>query len=466
MGGKEGGRGYLYQGIVAVLEALKRSDWNQIYVEFPTEGDKVDIALKQADRITDAIQVKSTINSFEKGEISKWLADIIADYPCRRYHLVLIGNCAASAVDFMNALDKFQAGKTDAAAKKQLEKFETALLNGVELDFKVLPFDPDNLKSLAREALWGYTYEAGYSLERPQVSLLIDAMVEEQLLQSTKDGYTDRAVFNQELNDRIKLIIKKHTKVRKKIGILCFPRDSGWVPQEVPVLLDLQSRFDGRFLKPDLDWTADIGKPVQDFLREHTELRQAYQIILETHGSIAFAAGRVFDTKSGVDICPVQKTNWGAEVWEIDKLDQTKYQSWNVEHIARDDGAFDSALILSARHNIRSDVERYLDEQGVSVRRVINCTLVDTGGTSFSIQNGTHAAKLAAEVYAALAGRSTVERRACLHIFAAAPNAFMFYLGQVSQPFGNCILYEYDFEQHDHCSYVPSIHFGGKGGLE
>ena len=84
MGGKEGGRGYLYQGIVAVLEALERPDWDRIYVEFPTEGDKVDIALRNAGEITDAIQVKSTVNSFEKGELSKWLADIIADYPCQR----------------------------------------------------------------------------------------------------------------------------------------------------------------------------------------------------------------------------------------------------------------------------------------------------------------------------------------------------------------------------------------------
>ena len=65
MGGKEGGRGYLYQGIVAVLEALERPDWDRIYVEFPTEGDKVDIALRSAGEITDAIQVKSTANSFK-----------------------------------------------------------------------------------------------------------------------------------------------------------------------------------------------------------------------------------------------------------------------------------------------------------------------------------------------------------------------------------------------------------------
>lgn len=466
MGGREGGRGYLYQGIVAVLEALKRNDWDQIYIEFPTDGDKVDIALKSADQITDAIQVKSTANSFEKGQISKWLTDIISDYPCQRYRLVLIGNCAASAVDFINAINKFQTGKLDATAIKQLDKFETALLKDVTLDFNVLPFDPDDLKSLAREALWEYTYNVGHSLEHPQVSLLVDAMVEAQLLQSTKNGYTDRTTFDQELIDRIKLIIKKYTKVRKEIGILCFPRGSERLSQEVSIMLDLQNRFDGRFLKPDLDWTVDIGKPVQDFLKTNTVQQQAYQIILETHSSIAFAAGRVFDTKSGVDICPVQKTISGTEVWEINKLDQTEYQMWDVKHIAGDKGVFDTALILNVRYNIRSDVERYLSEKRIRVERIINCSLMNTGNTSFSIQNGTHAAKLAMEVYAALAKRSTVEKRAYLHIFAAAPNAFMFNLGQVSRPFGKCILYEYDFEQQDHCSYMPSIHFGGKGGLK
>ena len=175
MGGKEGGRGYLYQGIVAVLEALRRNDWDRIYIEFPTEGDKVDIALKSADTITDAIQVKSTVNSFSKGDISKWLKDIITDYPCQRYCLVLIGNCAVSAVDFMNAITKFQTGKLDATGKKQLEKFETQLLKDINVDFKVLPFDPDSLKSLVREALWKYAYDSGHSLEHPQVSLLVDA---------------------------------------------------------------------------------------------------------------------------------------------------------------------------------------------------------------------------------------------------------------------------------------------------
>ncbi len=466
MGGKEGGRGYLYQGIVAVLEALERPDWDRIYVEFPTDGDKVDIALRSAGKITDAIQVKSTVNSFEKGELSEWLVDIIADYPCQRYHLILMGNCAASTVAFINAVYKFQTGKLDATAKKQLDGFETKLLHDVEVNFKVLPFDPDILKRLTREAFWKYAYEAGHSLDPPHAALLVDAMIEEQLFQSTKNGYTNRTTFKQELDDRIKILIKKCKKIRREIGILCFSRGAEQVPKEISILIDLREKFDGRFLKTGLNWNDDIGKPVQDFLRENTDPKQAYQLILDAHSSIAFVAGRVFDTKSGIDICPIQKTNSGPELWGIDKLDQTEYPDMHIEHIAGDKGAFDSALILNMSRYIYPDVVHYLKEQGVPVGRIINCTINGSNGTSFAIQNGTHAAKLASIVYSASRGRDTAEKRAYLHIFAAAPNAFMFYLGQVSRSFGKCILYEYDFESHDSCSYIPSIHFGGKGGLE
>lgn len=138
MGGKEGGRGYLYQGIVAVLEALRRNDWDRIYIEFPTEGDKVDIALKSADTITDAIQVKSTVNSFSKGDISKWLKDIITDYPCQRYCLVLIGNCAVSAVDSQIELLRSQATELtyEVAMKKVglLEHIFTILSREINTD--------------------------------------------------------------------------------------------------------------------------------------------------------------------------------------------------------------------------------------------------------------------------------------------------------------------------------------------
>ena len=74
MGGKEASRGFLYQGFASVLEALTdKSNWDKIYVEFPTSNDKVDIALEQQNQIVKCIQVKSTINTFTKSDIKTWL---------------------------------------------------------------------------------------------------------------------------------------------------------------------------------------------------------------------------------------------------------------------------------------------------------------------------------------------------------------------------------------------------------
>lgn len=93
------------------------------------------------------------------------------------------------------------------------------------------------------------------------------------------------------------------------------------------------------------------------------------------------------------------------------------------------------------------------------IGRIINCTPNETGATNFSIEDGNYALALANSVYSAISERTTVERRATLHIFASAPNGFMFFLGENSLGFGKCVLYEYDFEQLNSCSYLPSIDF-------
>ena len=88
MGGQEGSRGYLYQGIATVLEALTVSNWDKIYIEFPTTNDKVDIALSQDGKIVRAIQVKSTENSFAPGAVKQWIKDIHNDFKTDSYELI------------------------------------------------------------------------------------------------------------------------------------------------------------------------------------------------------------------------------------------------------------------------------------------------------------------------------------------------------------------------------------------
>ena len=45
MGGQQGSRGYLYQGIGSIFNACTETSWVKISVEYTTPHDKVDIAL-------------------------------------------------------------------------------------------------------------------------------------------------------------------------------------------------------------------------------------------------------------------------------------------------------------------------------------------------------------------------------------------------------------------------------------
>lgn len=105
MGGKEGSRGFLYQGFASVLEALSdEGNWDKIFVEFPTSNDKVDIALEQMGQIVKCIQVKSSINLFSKSDIQKWIRDIIEDKESPEYELFLIGQCDQPANRFIKSI--------------------------------------------------------------------------------------------------------------------------------------------------------------------------------------------------------------------------------------------------------------------------------------------------------------------------------------------------------------------------
>jgi hypothetical protein len=197
---------------------------------------------------------------------------------------------------------------------------------------------------------------------------------------------------------------------------------------------------------------------LENFLLESTCKKQAYQISLEAHSSIAFAVGRILDSKSGVNIFPMQKNN-GFMLWDVKYSSKKSYPNWNILHERFSDNQYDSALILNVTRHIYDDVIQYIKETDLPIGRLINCTPNENGATNFSVIDGTHATILANSVYNALAQRSIAERRANLHIFAAAPNAFMFFLGQVSRGFGKCVIYEYDFEQGKTCSYSQSIDF-------
>lgn len=460
MGGKEGSRGYLYQAFASVLEAMCQKNWDKIYIEFDSDDDKVDIALEENNRIFKSVQVKSTINTFSKNSLKKWLQDLINDdVGSTEFELFLIGQCDNDAVTFINSIDKFQRNKLDDKAQGSLKGFDTSVIQGRKIGFTCIPFDVDTLEKIVRDSLFQYISYSNQMMTFDQISFIASATVNDQMISSTHGKGIDRKTFDEELEKRILLVADKYSPKRISIGIKSFTRGAVHLEDET-MCLSLLDKFDGRNLKNGYDWNNDIYPKLRDFLIANTNNKHAYQVFLDTHASLAFAAGQVLDSKSGINVFPIQKsaTN-GTELWDVKLSSKRNYSNWNISHKMFDENQFDSALILNVTHPIYNDVVGYIKEKNLSIGRIINCTPNEVGATNFSIEDGNHAAALVNSVYNAIAQRSTVERRATLHIFASAPNAFMFFLGQNSRGFGKCVLYEYDFEQRDSCSYSKSIKF-------
>ena len=460
MGGKEASRGFLYQAFTSVLEAICQKNWDKIYIEFDSKDDKVDIALEENNRIFKSIQVKSTINTFSKKSLNKWLQELISDdVGSTEFELFLIGQCDNNAVKFINSINKLQHNKLDNEAQISLKGFDTNIIQGRKIIFKLLPFDIDILEKIVRDSLSQYILHRNLTMTFDQISFITSATVNDQMISSTHGNGIDRKIFDEELEKRILLVVDKYSPKRISIGIKSFTRGTVHLEDET-MCLSLLDKFDGRNLKNGYNWNDDIYHKLRDFLIANTNDKHAYQVSLNTHASLAFAAGRILDSKSGINVFPIQKsaTN-GNELWDVKLSSKRNYSNWDISHEIFDENQSDSALILNVTRPIYNDVVGYIKEKNLSIRCIINCTPNEVGATNFSIEDGNHAAALANSVYNAISQRTPVERRATLHIFASAPNAFMFFLGQNSRGFGKCVLYEYDFEQRDSCSYSKSINF-------
>lgn len=460
MGGKEGSRGYLYQAFASVLEAMCQKNWDKIYIEFDSGNDKIDIALEENNKIFKSVQVKSSINIFCKSSLKKWLEDLIFDeVGANEFELFLIGQCDKSATTFINAIYKFQDDKLDNTANKSLEGFDISIIKDKKISFKCIPFHIETLEQMVRDSLHKYISYKGQIMTYDQISFIASATVNDQMISSTHGKGIDRKTFDEELEKRIFLVVDKYCPNRLSLGIKSFPHGAV-VLEDESKCLSLIDKFDGRNIKDGYNWNNDIFETMNEFLHTNTNIKDAYQIFLDTHASIAFAAGRILNSKTGINIFPMQKTvTSGTVLWDVTPLSKRKYSNWDISQEKFDENQYDSALILNVTRNIYNDVVNYIKESNLPIGRIINCTLNEIDATNFSIEDGNHAMSLANFVYDAIDQRTVDERKATLHIFVSAPNALMFFLGQNSVGFGKCVLYEYDFEQRASCSYTPSIYF-------
>jgi hypothetical protein len=150
MSGSSGIRGYYYQVLAALLECVEDDSWESIKIEPSTKNDKVDIEWIFADSIR-AVQVKSSINNFERGNVINWIYSLVKDAHSAyeifdlpiTYTLFLIGTTDRNTDTWISDL---RGGRLKIEEGNKLKEIENELQY---LEIKKQSFDLQDLEPRA-----------------------------------------------------------------------------------------------------------------------------------------------------------------------------------------------------------------------------------------------------------------------------------------------------------------------------
>jgi hypothetical protein len=225
----------------------------------------------------------------------------------------------------------------------------------------------------------------------------------------------------------------------------------GAAPEDTLLLTD---DFRQRYLQDGREWQRDIRPKVESFLRSAVKKSAKLRLILDAHASIAFLAGTVLDMKSSVEIQLVQKGRVGTRIWRADDGTAAKGERFEVAEEQLGSGR-NIAIAISISQPVTSQARAYVVAQLPEVGQLFSFALPKGPGQQ-SIAGGEHAAALAEQISNQLRAATTDPDRV-VHLFAAAPNSLLFYLGQHHQAIAPCIVYEFDFDRQAHKTYQPSF---------
>jgi hypothetical protein len=219
-------------------------------------------------------------------------------------------------------------------------------------------------------------------------------------------------------------------------------------------VLDLVPAFQSRYIRNPEDWKGDLYPKLEVFLRDAAVSADRLRLALDAHATLAFAAGAVLNLKSG-RVVEVEQRTIGRRVWSPD--DEPEDAAWprlvfEVKVIPF--GGADVAVAIGVTHDVAAAVSEYVRLACPSVGRVLIARL-SSGAGNRSIVCGRHAFDLA-ETLAARIMKERGHARA-VHLFSAAPNAFVFFLGQRQLSIGPVTLYEFDFERGRHATYESAL---------
>lgn len=240
-------------------------------------------------------------------------------------------------------------------------------------------------------------------------------------------------------------------------GVKSFEHAFDQLENRTENVLNFVPAFDQRFIQDDAAWSTKIYPELSNFLNKAATENSNLRLILDTHTTLAFAAGSILNIKSGKAIELEQRTI-GMNIWAAN--DVSSDSSWasienKVIYIEHD--APDVAVAIGITHEITAKVKRYVKKNLPSIGRLL-ILQPSIGPGPQAICSGRHAFELAHSIRDSIrSAKDDMPITNKSHLFIAAPNGFTFFLGQQALALGSIELYEYDLEGNRDNDYSLSL---------
>ena len=324
------------------------------------------------------------------------------------------------------------------------------------LGFELIDEHLDGLKERMAERL---THNGLVALEGGNATHY-DAMPWEWAKQGRKEF--DRSSFREACAAE-GLMAKTAPKPVPMFGIKSFERAYDRLEDRCTDTLDLIPHFDDRFIRDRADWDRALLSKLRQFIEQAVDKTPGYRmrLALETHATLAFAAGSVFNTKIR-RIVELEQNSPIPTVWAPDDHPSNPaWPGWDFQTYRLGEAGADILVAVGLTVKVESKVRAFAAAHLPKAATLLVAT--PTGGPSQqAVACGAHAEKLAES----LANRIKALRDAAkgptprTHLFIAAPNAFTFYLGRHFEVMKPLKLYEFDFQSQRDGSYEPALALG------
>lgn len=157
----------------------------------------------------------------------------------------------------------------------------------------------------------------------------------------------------------------------KTLGVRSFMHPIDDIEARSDESVNLVSHFDGRHIRDQAGWKADVFPELSRFLIQSARDKDQLRLILDTHVSLAFGVGANLNVKSGKAI-EIEQRAGGRHIWSA--TDKPRDPAWPTLSIVEETvhaSGLDLAVAVSLTHDVAPAVRCYAHDRKPRGRPVL-----------------------------------------------------------------------------------------------